>query len=100
MKYTTEQEKKWSGDFGKKYIRRNDFDPIALDREYKKMYGVTARVLNKEFLGELDLDSRILEVGSNIRNQLMLLQKMGFKNLYVLKSILPRLKRQRKGQRE
>ncbi|MDP8298561.1 MAG: methyltransferase domain-containing protein [Candidatus Tantalella remota] len=82
MRYTTEQEKKWSGDFGEKYIRRNEFDTAALDREYKKMYGVTARSLGEEFLGELDRDIKILEVGSNIGNQLLLLQKMGFKNLY------------------
>jgi len=38
--------------------------------------------MNLKFLGDLDRDMKVLEVGSNIGNQLLCLQKAGFKNLY------------------
>ena len=80
-KYTV-QEKKWSGEFGKKYTLRHVYKPEDLDKLYTKYFGVSRTELNKEFLGKLDRSIKILEVGSNIGNQLVSLQKIGFKNLY------------------
>ena len=78
----TKQSKNWTGDFGRKYVGRNTFSPAKLDAIYKKMYGVTASGLMRNFLGKLDRKTRILEVGSNVGNQLLVLQKLGFKNLF------------------
>jgi pseudaminic acid biosynthesis-associated methylase len=38
--------------------------------------------MNQEFLAALPRDGRVLEVGSNVGNQLLLLQSMGFSRLY------------------
>lgn len=78
----TFQVKKWRSDFGKKYTDRNTFTPAELDKVYKDRAGVTRTAMNKAFLSGMDRDIKILEVGSNVGNQLAMLQKMGFKNLY------------------
>lgn len=78
----TKQLEKWTGEFGRKYVGRNTFSPAKLDIVYKKQYGITATKLTIDFLGKFDKKIRILEVGSNVGNQLLLLQKLGFKNLY------------------
>ena len=49
---------------------------------YRQQYGVSRSFLNDLFLRELDHSIRILEVGANIGNQLLCLQKLGFTNLY------------------
>lgn len=49
---------------------------------YKRNYGLTRTELNQKFLASLDRSARILEVGSNVGNQLLCLQKMGFSHLY------------------
>jgi len=72
----------WSKAFGKAYTDRNALSPGELDRLYNKNFGITRTDLNKEFLGNLSQGIKILEVGSNVGNQLLCLQKMGFKNLY------------------
>ncbi len=82
MEIMTKQLEKWTGEFGRKYVGRNTFSPGKLDAVYKKMYGITASSITRDFLGKLDKDMRILEVGSNVGNQLALFQKLGFKNLY------------------
>lgn len=61
------QEKQWSGNFGDKYTIRN-FDNVKIDY--------------KEFLSGFNRSIKILEVGSNVGNQLISLKKFGFKNLY------------------
>lgn len=78
----TEQVKFWEGKFGKEYTDRNTLSPEELDQLYIKFYGITKGDINKEFLDQLDRNIRILEVGCNVGQQLSLLQKMGFKNLY------------------
>jgi len=78
----TEQMKKWMGEFGKEYTDRNALTLDKMDELYRKNYRITRTQLNNLFIGELDRAIKILEVGSNIGNQLLLLQKMGFKNLY------------------
>ncbi len=76
------QLKTWRGKFGKEYTNRNALTPAELDRMYMKNFGIKRSELNDMFIGNLDRNIRILEVGSNVGNQLLALQKMGFKNLY------------------
>ena len=78
----TEQMKKWMNQFGKEYTDRNASSLDELDQLYRNNFGITRTELNNLFIGEIDRNARILEIGSNIGNQLLLLQKMGFKNLY------------------
>lgn len=82
MKKITEQMKRWSGKFGKEYTIRNPKTVEEMDAHYRKCYGKTRTEMNSEFLDGIDTSARILEAGSNIGVQLMLLQKMGFSNLY------------------
>jgi len=82
MSKVTYQTKKWTGEFGRKYTKRNDYPPSELDRLYRKNFGISRTELNRLFVGGFSRDIRILEVGANMGNQLLLLQKMGFKNLY------------------
>lgn len=81
MRKPTVQEKFWSSSFGNAYIKRNTYSPKELDKFYTDSLGISRSKLNKEFLGDLGIKN-ILEVGCNIGNQLVLLQKQGFKNLY------------------
>ncbi len=76
------QEKIWSSDFGRNYTDRNVMTADELDELYRKRYGVTRTELNKEFIGGMDRNIRILEVGANMGNQLVALRKIGFKNLF------------------
>ena len=78
----TEQMEKWGGEFGKEYTERNAISLSKLDDLYRKNYGVTRTELNERFLKGIDRSIMILEVGSNIGNQLLYLQKMQFYNLY------------------
>lgn len=77
----TEQEKFWQSKFGEEYTDRNFFTPEQLDEFYYKTYGVTRTHMNNEFLKDIEVQN-ILEVGANCGNQLWLLQKQGFNNLY------------------
>lgn len=79
---TTPQQQFWKGNFSKGYLKRNFFTPAQLDAEYRSAFGITRRAMNKEFLGSLPKDIRILEVGANFGMQLRVLQNMGFTNLY------------------
>jgi pseudaminic acid biosynthesis-associated methylase len=82
LKKFTKQMKFWGGNFGRKYTDRNTFSLKELDSLYRCNSGVPRSKMNAMFLGKLDRDMRILEVGCNVGNQLRMLQKMGFKNLY------------------
>lgn len=82
MKKSTQQLKVWTGEFGKGYTERNIFTVKELDNLYIKRYGITRTAMNRKFLNGISHSSRILEVGSNVANQLVCLQKMGFNNLY------------------
>jgi len=75
------QEKEWSGKFGKEYTDRNLMSPEEVDHLYIDNYGISRTTLNKEFLGDLEIN-RILEVGCNVGNQLLLLKKIGYANLW------------------
>ena len=76
------QTQAWGTEFGIEYTERNLMTTRAMDSMYLKQYGISRTDMNIKFLGGLDRDIKILEVGSNIGLQLMFLQKMGFKNLY------------------
>ena len=72
----------WSGNFGQKYTKRNFRSLKETDDLYKDGFGITRSELNHQFLDNIDRNIKILEVGSNIGNQLLYLQEMGFKDLY------------------
>ena len=82
MPRITEQMKEWMSDFGVEYTRRCFLNFDEEDESFRKKFGITRTKLNNLFIGKLNPAIKILEVGSNIGNQLLLLQKMGFKNLY------------------
>lgn len=77
----TFQEKAWLGKFGKEYTDRNMMSPDGLDQLYINNYGVSRTKLNKEFLTDLNV-SKVLEVGCNVGNQLLVLKKMGYPDLW------------------
>ena len=72
----------WAGDFGREYTDRNVLTLDEPENLYRDLYGFTRTEMNSEFIGNLARGIKILEVGSNIGNQLLCLQNMGFKNLY------------------
>jgi pseudaminic acid biosynthesis-associated methylase len=74
--------KEWMEDFGEKYTNRNALTLHEMNKMYMKNFGISKENLNNLFIAEMNRNIKILEVGSNIGNQLMLLQKMGYKNLY------------------
>jgi pseudaminic acid biosynthesis-associated methylase len=82
MHNLTEQASKWSGAFGREYTDRNPRSLEEMEDLYIRNYGLTRTELNRRFLQDLDRSMRILEVGTNIGNQLLCLQKMGFGVLY------------------
>ena len=82
MHNLTEQASKWSGAFGREYTERNPQSIEETEELYTRNYGLTRTELNRRFLDNLDRSMRILEVGSNVGNQLLCLQKMGFGALY------------------
>ena len=77
-----ENLKQWSGEFGDAYTERNNKTVSQMERMYFDNYGITRTGMNRQFINSLDRDISILEVGCNIGNQLICLQKMGFRNLY------------------
>jgi len=82
MRDVSFQSNNWEDKFGQEYTNRNKMSLRDLEKLYKKNYGMKRTELNKLFLGKFDNSKKILEVGSNIGNQLLCLQEMGFKNLY------------------
>ena len=82
MAVITEQMEKWAGQFGKEYTDRNALSLEEMETLYKRNYGRTRTELNEQFLKGIDRSVRILEVGSNVGNQLLCLQRMGFSNLF------------------
>jgi pseudaminic acid biosynthesis-associated methylase len=82
MSDLTEQASRWSGAFGRDYTERNPQSFDEMEALYTRNYGLTRTELNRRFLDNLDRSMRILEVGSNVGNQLVCLQRMGFECLY------------------
>jgi pseudaminic acid biosynthesis-associated methylase len=79
---STAQMAQWANDFGRDYTHRNSLTREDLDALYRRNYGISRTQLNKFFLAEVPLDARILEIGCNVGNQLLLLRRMGYRNLY------------------
>lgn len=82
MNRLTKQTQEWAGQFGKEYTDRNALSPQEMDLLYKERYGITRTEVNSKFISNFDKDVKVLEVGSNIGNQLLCLQKARLKNLY------------------
>lgn len=82
MNKLTKQMESWGGLFGKEYTDRNALSLQEMELIYKGRYGITRTQMNSKFIGDFDRDIKVLEVGSNIGNQLLCLQESGFKNLY------------------
>jgi pseudaminic acid biosynthesis-associated methylase len=76
-----EQIEFWKGEFGDEYTERNSGE---WDNFYKEQWGVTRTELNEEFLKDMDKNLVILEFGCNRANQLLILKKQGFTNLWGL----------------
>jgi pseudaminic acid biosynthesis-associated methylase len=72
----------WDDRFGRQYTDRNSLTLEELDALYTKIYGVSRRHLNQRFLSGIPFAARILEVGCNIGNQLLLLRNMGYSDLH------------------
>lgn len=71
----------WKGKFGEEYTERSIYNPEQLDEFYVKNYGITRKEMNHQFLDNIKVNS-ILEIGSNVGNQLRMLQSIGYENLY------------------
>jgi pseudaminic acid biosynthesis-associated methylase len=71
----------WSGGFGREYTDRNTLTIEELDALYRRSFGVSRRELNQGFLSAMPRSLRILEVGTNLGNQILLLREMGFRDL-------------------
>lgn len=78
----TRQISEWTSGFGEEYTNRNLLTPEQHDALYETDFGITRKELNRRFLQAVPEDARILEVGCNIGNQLILLQEMGYSNLF------------------
>lgn len=78
----TQQTDFWEGDFGKEYTDRNTASPAEWNKWYKDNFGITKDELNAKFLEGLPKNARILEVGCNVGQQLLGLQRLGFTELY------------------
>lgn len=87
------QEEMWKGEFGDEYAFRNPSNIEEINKLYIESFGVNRKELNEEFIGKLDKNIRILEVGCNTGAQLSVLKEMGFKNLYGIElSMVPLIK--------
>lgn len=82
MSVAAKQTKHWMGEFGREYTDRNALSLGELEAMYKQRYGFERSHLNHMFLGSMKPSISILEVGSNVGDQLRLLQRMGFARLY------------------
>jgi pseudaminic acid biosynthesis-associated methylase len=78
----TSQLQQWQGGFGRAYTDRNSLSPTQVDDLWRKNYGLSRTEVNQRFLAGIPKDARILEVGCNLANQLLLLQELGYTNLY------------------
>ncbi|AUV81813.1 methyltransferase type 11 [Salinigranum rubrum] len=72
----------WDGEFGEEYTERNDLSVQEANEISEQRFGVSRTERMERFLGSVDRDARILEVGTNIGTQLKCLESIGFENLY------------------
>jgi pseudaminic acid biosynthesis-associated methylase len=72
----------WAGEYGEAWTQRNDMGVDEIDELYEERFGISRLELLNRFLGGLDRNVRILEVGANIGTQLLCLRELGFEKLY------------------
>lgn len=82
MRSSSEQTQAWRTEFGIEYTDRNIMTVDEMEELEKSRYGISRTDMNIGFIRHFDRDVRILEVGCNVGNQLLCLQRMGFTNLY------------------
>ncbi len=75
------QTQLWESNYGKKYTQTNSWVAEKYDEVFKIWFGITRTEINNKFIGSLNKNSKILEVGCNLANQSVLLNLMGFNNL-------------------
>lgn len=78
----TPQISEWTGRFGREYTDRNPQDTSSLDALCLRNYGITRTALNQRFLQTVSPSARVLEVGCNLGNQLVLLRELGYAHLH------------------
>jgi len=78
----TKQEDIWNSKFGKEYTKRNTWDVEYLEKWYVDRFGITCSDMNMPIINYIDKGSKILEVGCGSGNQIMLLESLGYTNLY------------------
>lgn len=76
------QTEKWAGDFGRAYTDRNIRSEKEWESLYVQNYGMSKTEMNRLFLDHMDRTMPILEVGSNVGDQLACLQRMDFTQLH------------------
>lgn len=80
---STDQIKTWTGEFGRAYTDRNRFETLdEINAFYATRFGRSRDDLNRDWLGFLPRETRVLEVGANVGNQLRALQHIGFRDLH------------------
>ena len=73
----------WKSKFGKDYTTRNTFEnQEEFNNFFIKRYGISRDQFYETNLKLIPNNSKILEVGANIGNQLSSLYRIGFENLY------------------
>ena len=82
MEKHSKQSQAWASEFGEEYTDRNKMTVEEMDALHEEQLGISRTDMNYQFLGYMDRNIKILEVGSNIGLQLQFLQRAGFKNLY------------------
>lgn len=75
---TTKQISHWAGEEGDTYVERNPHSTKEMDDLYVADCGVSRTEMNLDFLGTIDKDISILEVGANVGTQLQFLHNQGF----------------------
>ena len=71
MQKISKQITKWKDKFGKEYTNRNALTLDKLEQMYENNYGLSRTGLNNIFIGKFNHSIKILEIGSNIGNQLL-----------------------------
>lgn len=83
----TAQERNWMNEWGNSYTMR-DIDSSrggtwkGLEEDMRKNFGIISCDIYSLFLRQISRECRVLEIGCNRGHKLLLLQKLGFNNLY------------------
>lgn len=81
----TKQMEVWCSDFGREYTERNTRSNEEMNRlAYIDRLGISRTELNRQFIGDLGKDLRVLEVGCNRGDQVEELLLTGYKSVYAI----------------